>query len=316
MAIESPPGAALAQLQRRRAWVRRLALVAAGLMLATIVLSAFMRLSSSGLGCADWPACYGQALRDASPATPSAGVATARLAHRVVATAVLLLALVLAASTLATRPLLLREGRLALATLALVFALAALGVVSAGATLPAVTLGNLLGGFGTLALCWRLAAPPEGPVPTLQTRRWARLALVLLLLQAALGALVSASHSALACSALADCVRSVQASGWHWQLLNPWLQPVLDASPPFNPRGATLQLLHRGGALLLLAALAAVALAARRQGLRREAPALALLLGLQLLSGALLADAGWPLLQVLLHNATAALLLARLARLV
>ena len=49
--------------QRRHAWLHRLALVAAALVLSITSLSAFIRLSNAGLGCDEWPQCYGSRLR-------------------------------------------------------------------------------------------------------------------------------------------------------------------------------------------------------------------------------------------------------------
>lgn len=150
-----------AELTRRLNLVRRMAWLCAALMLATIALSAFMRLSSNGLGCADWPACYGQSAREAAEALVSGqiqagaggstAVAVARVLHRIVASVVLILVITLTLATLATKPRLPREGPLSMALLLLALGLAALGVVTAGATLPAVTVGNLMGGFVMLA---------------------------------------------------------------------------------------------------------------------------------------------------------------------
>lgn len=300
--------------------IRRIAGLCAGLMVATIVLSAYMRLWQSGLGCSDWPACYGQNLRDAAAgmASPgSHGVALARLAHRIVASLVLVLALMLVMTTLTSRPRLRREGRLSLALLLLALALAALGIVTAGATLPVVTLGNLVGGFVMLALCARLAAAPR-PLRTTAgsgLARWVWPALALLLTQVALGALISGSYAALSCSGWADCVQTAAAAGWDWQALNPWSAPTLDARPPFNAAGALVQLAHRLGAALLLPLLMAVIGMAWRSGRRREALALALMLALQGLLGWSMVAAGLPMSGVLLHNLNAALMLAVLVRL-
>ncbi|HYG13631.1 MAG TPA: COX15/CtaA family protein, partial [Methylophilaceae bacterium] len=41
------------------AWFRRLALFASVLALCVVVLGAYVRLSDAGLGCPDWPGCYG-----------------------------------------------------------------------------------------------------------------------------------------------------------------------------------------------------------------------------------------------------------------
>jgi cytochrome c oxidase assembly protein subunit 15 len=302
---------------RRRAQVRRLARICVALMLATIVLSAYLRLSQAGLGCSDWPACYGQVLRAGGTLPASAaglGESLARLAHRIVATAFLGLAVALLVMSRRPPPALRPEARLTLALLLLTLALAALGVVTRGSTLPAVTLGNLLGGFGLLAISVRLAAPPA-VAPTVQLRRWAAVALLAVLAQATLGALISGSFAALACGDWAECSRSALAAGWDPQALNPWQALPPDAAAPGRPRGAWLQLLHRGGALLLLPLLAMVALLALRQGRRATALAIGGLLTLQLMLGLWTTASGLPLAAVLLHNLIAALLLALLARL-
>ena len=145
--------------------------------------------------------------------------------------------------------------------------------------------------------------------------RWARLGLLLLLGQAALGAMVGASQAALACSGWSDCFAAARSVGWDWQHLNPWQAPGPDAAAPGHPRGVWLQLLHRTWALTLMPVLAPVALYAHRHGQRSTSLALVVLLALQLLLGGLLAPAGLPLVQVLLHNLTAALVLTLLARL-
>lgn len=319
-----PPFTPDAGQARRLVMVRRLALICAALMLATIVLSAFMRLSQAGLGCADWPACYGQNLSSVAQApAPGTAVIVARMLHRIVASLVLVLVIMLTLSTLAMRPRLHVEGRLSAVMLLLTLALSALGVVTAGATLPAVTLGNLIGGFLMLALCWRLAATPASaaaPVArmTHQARtplqRWAALALAMLLVQVALGALVSGSYAALSCQGWADCSKSAAAAGWDWQAMNPWHRPQL-ADLPFNPGGALAQLAHRLGALLLPPLFAVVALLAWRRQHRTEALLLLSLLALQATLGWAGVAAGLPIALVLMHNLNAALMLALLTRL-
>lgn len=305
-----PPAALRRRLTCWLAWI------GAALMLAIIGLSAYLRLRQAGLGCSPWPACYGQILGP-GPVGAMADVATAaaRQAHRLTASAMLLLALVLCALTLGPRPRLRREGRLALGVLALTLGLAALGVVSRGSTLPAVVLGNLLGGFLTLALCARLAAAAgDAAPPSPALRRWARLALLLVLLQASLGGLVSASFSAIGCGSWSECAQAAHGADWSWRLLDPWLAPTPDALLPGQPRGAWLQWLHRAGAWFVLGAGLLAAGRALLERRRLLALLLAGLLALQLTNGLLLAPASLSLAQVLVHNLVSALLLALLAR--
>lgn len=308
----SPPDRAAPARRRLICW---LAWAGAALMLAIVGLSAFLRLRQAGLGCVDWPACYGQVL-GAAAAPADAAARAARQSHRLAASAMLLLALALCALALAPRPRLWREGRLALGVLALTLGLALLGVASGSSTLPAVVLGNLLGGFLTLALCARLAAVAGEAAPASpRLRAWARLALALVLLQVILGGLVSATFSATSCGSWRECADAARGAAWHWRLLDPWLAPTADALLPAQPRGAWLQWLHRAGAWLVLGA--GLLTAARALGDRRRLLALLLagLLALQFTNGLLLAPAGLGLGQVLVHNLVSALLLALLARL-
>lgn len=284
-------------------------------MLAIVGLSAYLRLRQAGLGCATWPACYGRILGSMPATISDAAIAAARQSHRIAASAMLLLALALCALTLGPRPRLWREGRLALGVLALTLGLAALGVGAGSSTLPAVVLGNLLGGFLTLALCARLAAVATGAAPASgRLRAWARLACVLVLLQVALGGLVSATFGALSCGSWRECADAARGLAWHWGLLDPWLGPTADALLPAQPRGAWLQWLHRSGAWLVLGAGLLVAARALLDRRRLLAGLLAVLLALQLTNGLLLAPASLALGQVLAHNLLSALLLALLAR--
>jgi len=216
-------------------------------------------------------------------------------------------------STWLTKPTLPREGWLAAALLALAVGLAVLGIVTPGARVPAVALGNLLGGFLMLALCARLAAPE----PSRESRLgvWAVTGTVVIALQVGLGALVSGSFAALSCSSLTDCLTTAQAGGWSWQTLNPWQVPVFDTSARVNPAGSFAQWVHRVGALIVLPMLALLGALAWQRGRRRAGGALLLLAALQTAMGLLAASGGQPIGVVLLHNLFAALSLALLVRL-
>jgi len=303
--------------ERRLHLVRRMALVCSALMLATITLSAFMRLSQAGLGCEPWPGCYAQSAREAAAgvaSTAAAGhaVAAARLAHRLVATGVLILAITMVLSTWLSKPALPREGRLAAGVLVLALGLAVLGIVTPGARVPAIALGNLLGGFLMLALCWRLAAPAQWRPPG--SGIWAWVAALALVVQIGLGALVSGSHAALSCSGLADCVAAARGAGWDLRALHPWQIPTLAATPRVNDAGALVQLLHRALAPLAGVALLGLGLRAWRRGQRRSALRLGLLTAGVVAIGLMSVASGLPIAIVLLHNALAALLLAVVVR--
>ncbi len=238
--LDTPP-------ERRLLLLRRLAGVCAVLVLVVTSLSAYLRLSKAGVGCSDWPQCYGQSLRElqqgvAVSAEEQAATAVARLVHRVAATGALLLVVTMVLVCLGTRPLLRDEGALAVALLGLALFLAVLGRWSSDARIPAVTLGNLLGGFMMVALSVRLAVAGLALEPP-RLRLWVGAALLAMLAQIALGGLVSASFSALSCGTLDDCLARAGQLGWG--ALNPWREPMVHSMPSVNPDGALANLLHR-----------------------------------------------------------------------
>jgi cytochrome c oxidase assembly protein subunit 15 len=285
--------------------LRRIALAALLLILAVTTLSAYMRLANAGLGCADWPACYGAQLRtpDAAIAASDTSVAIARVLHRLAAMTVLVLALTIAAAAFSSRPRQVREAALAVALIAVALGLAVLGRYSAGAVLPIIAIGNVLGGFAMVALSfatWRGATPGT---------RWSRPASVLLALivvQIASGVLVSASYSGLSCTGFPDCGGAVDLS---WSLLDPMRVPRFEASLPIHPEGALAQMLHRGLALLVTLAAVATGIAAWRNGQRRAAAMLVAVLTVQIGLGITLVLAALPFAAALMHNLVAALML-------
>ncbi len=177
---------------------RAIALACVVLMLLVVIASAWLRLAQPRPVCADWPGCRSAEQPVLANAAPSllghAGVLTlVRATHRVAASTVLLLVIALVALALAQRPRAPVLGRRALVMLALTLALAALGVVTAGARSAAVLLGNLLGGFALLAAAWSaLCDLQDRSAPTATLASWAAAGALCWLLQAALGALAGA----------------------------------------------------------------------------------------------------------------------------
>jgi cytochrome c oxidase assembly protein subunit 15 len=303
---------------RRLVFLRRLALICAAAVLTVTSLSAYIRLSKAGSGCADRPQCYGQSLRPlqqgVAPGTAEpAAIRGARAAHRVVALLALLLVVMMVTICFTARPVWRAEGSMALGLLALVAFLAVLGRWSSGARVPAVTIGNLLGGFSMVALSLRLALAGR-PLAAVHLRPWAIVATLLLLAQVALGGLISAARAGLSCVDWVDCVKGARDVGW--STLDPWRVPVLSASAPFNPDGALAQALHRGLAvgLVLLASLLAVL--AWQRGRPRSAAALLAVLAAQVTVGLAMVHGSLPLGLAMLHNGLAACLFAALVLLI
>lgn len=308
----------------RRNSLRKLAFWCAALVLAITSLSAFIRLSQAGLGCEPWPECFGSALRAAqngaaAPSGDSAAVKMARMAHRVIATAALAGVVTMVALCLVGRPRMWRDGVLSLLLVVLAVGLAVLGVRTGGSRLPAVAMGNLLGGMLMFALCWRLATPSvrrySGATKTVSVL--AGIVAVVLLGQIALGALTSASYAGQSCSGMLECLQSADAASWRWTMLDPWREPrwAVDVDPR-NGAAALTQLVHRVGALALVLLLVPLAALALRDGRRFQAWSLLVLLALQLAMGVLMVGTGLALPLALAHNLIAVLMLALTVRLI
>lgn len=307
--------------ERRLLVLRRLALLCVLSVLAVTTLSAFLRHAKAGLGCAEWPACYGADLRAAQrseppPAAEQATTAVARMAHRIVATLVLLWIAIMLMVCFGARPFLVREGRVVLALLVLALGLAVLGRWSSDARVPAVAMANLCGGFAMLALCVRLAAMVGRPGRASTCRHALAAGLLLLSAQILLGSLVSASYAGLSCD-LGHCGAAELLRITDWSGLDPWREPALDSvKPGQTPAGALALGLHRTLALPVAAMLGALAFLAWRSGRRHIGATLLVLLGAQVALGLTITFFALPMAAVLLHNLFAASLLATLSLLI
>jgi cytochrome c oxidase assembly protein subunit 15 len=192
---------------------------------------------------------------------------------------------------------------------------------------PAVTLGNLLGGLAMLGLSARLGASagslpgpsagvdgPSAPATADRVRlaTAARALLALVFAQAALGALASASYAGLSCATLADCWHG--ATGVDAATLDPWREPRIAPGGGAAEPGALIQLLHRAGAVGVGVGAAAVAALAWRRRRTATSVALVALVALEIALGLAMVGAALPPGQAVLHNIVAALLVALLAR--
>ena len=289
--------------------MRGLVLAALLLVLVITTTSAYIRLSQAGFGCADWPACYGRSVTaySAGQLIPEqSALFWARALHRLAAssTGILLLLIVF----LGWHQLKHRSARLAaVATVALAGFLAWLGLLTPS-KLPAVTLGNLLGGMSLLALLWWLHQRDRGGGRKLQ---W--LALAALALQIALGGMIGARHAALSCITLPACAGGWWPDALDWRVFNPFFA-MAESSLSSAAREALI-MSHRYGAVLVAGILCLSGVKAIRRGARAAAGGWLLLglLGLQLLLGTGMVLANFPLPLTLLHNLGAALLLGATA---
>lgn len=276
------------------------------LMAVIILLSAHMRLSGAGLGCPDWPACYGRNLAGLAPPHPN----WVNTTHRIAASTMGFTILAIASLAWRRRHIAPGDFPPALALLGLTAFLAVLGKWTHDPHLPAVALGNLLGGLGMLALLWRLhlGYTPQYAASS-HLRRWVSLGLGLLAAQIALGGMVGASFAALSCTGPSGC------DGWlqHASLaaFNPFQVLKVAQSGNFIPAEAqqTLYMTHRFFALLVFCYLAWLGICMIRENLRRNAMLLIAVLTLQVALEISAVAYSLPLFLVLIHNATAAFLL-------
>ena len=308
-----------------------------------VLFGAFTRLSDSGLGCPDWPGCYGNAsplgahheIQSAQASLPSGpvthGKAWIEMTHRYLATAVgAVIALLAAWSWLAHRrraAVLSSEATIspwwATATLAWICLQGAFGALTVTMKLyPAIVTAHLLGGLVLLALLV-VQAESYRPVPLAlpaALQRGALFVAVLALVQIALGGWVSTNYAVLACRDFPTC----QGTWWpamdfdHGFTLLRELGAGKDGGYlPFAALTA-IHMSHRIGAAIVLAALAWLAWAlhaTQDASARRFALALAGVALWQLASGLSNVVLGWPLLSALGHTGGAAALVVVLTML-
>lgn len=313
------------------------------LALCVVILGAFTRLRDAGLGCPDWPGCYGhltwpntpEQIAQAEARFPDAPFevhkAWPEVVHRYFAGTLGLT--ILAIAFLAWRhrnepgqPL-----KLPLFLLGLVILQALFGMWTVTLKLwPQVVTAHLLGGFTTLALLWLLSLRLSNrawPQPNVPLHHWhslrplALIGLLLVIVQIALGGWTSSNYAALACPDLPTC----QGQWW----------PPMDAAAGFNifqeigpnylggqldgEARVAIHVGHRIGALVvtlyLLFLLSRLYKFAGGAAMRRQANVIAVLLAIQLCLG--LSNILWslPLPIAVAHNAGGALLLLALVSL-
>jgi len=313
----------------RAARLDALAWLAVFLTFDLVLFGAYTRLSDSGLGCPDWPGCYGEAspfgaasrIESAARALPSGPVTHAKawveMAHRYFATGVGALIVVFALlSWLEHR----RRPQTLLSpwwpTLAVLWVCVqgAFGALTVTMKLyPAIVTAHLLGGLGLLALLAGLAQARAAQPLALPAgvRRIAVATAALCVVQIALGGWVSTNYAVLACTDFPTC----QGSWW----------PAMDFADGFTLRRelgtardgayltfAALTAIHYTHRLTAYAVLCALAWLAwrlhrtRAHAARRFGVAFGVLGAWQLASGLANVTLGWPLAAALAHTAGAA----------
>lgn len=300
-----------------------------------ITKGAYVRLSDAGLGCPDWPGCYGHLLVPQSPeavtnpahlaARPlEQGKAWLEMIHRYLASVLGLLILALAALAWRRRsvpgqplfaptllvPLVCLQGALGMWTVTLLLK-------------PLVVTAHLVGGMTTFALLiWNLcAASAPNAKPLNETLKpLSLLALAVVAVQIFLGGWTSTNYAALACTDFPTC----QGSFWPrmsfaeaftlWRGLGVNYEfGVLD-----TPARTAIHYTHRLWAVVVAIVVTVTALRAWASGQRsgrRVGSCILVLLALQIALGVTNVLQGLPLPVAVMHNGVAALLLGSLVTL-
>ena len=297
------------------------------------MLGGYTRLSDSGLGCPDWPGCFGHVAPTGS-AEHYASDADVRKAwtemiHRYFASTLGLIILVIAALSIRAR----REPGVsvwfALALLMLVVFQGILGMLTVTWLLkPLIVTGHLVGGLTTFAvLLWlwlsmhARARPVDGVSVYAgnsviehggRARLWAGLALGALAIQVWLGGWTSSNYAAVACPDVPKCQAQWIPDAnfkdafvlWRGLGIN-YAGGVLD-----HPARVAIHFTHRVGATVatLLLLIAAVLSFRLGPGPRWAGVAVLLALALQLSIGVFMVLRAFPLPLAAAHNAGAALL--------
>ncbi len=184
---------------------RTLALIAVSLAFIVVVMGAYVRLSDAGLGCPDWPFCYGKPVPANIADTHALAKAWKEMGHRYLAGTLGLLVVALAILAWRMR----RSAALATSIVAVVIIQATLGAWTVTMLLkPAIVTAHLIGGMTTLSLLAWLALVqwPHTPAPEMRALRIVSgVALTAIAIQIVLGGWVSANYAALACPELPRC---------------------------------------------------------------------------------------------------------------
>ncbi|MDX1381236.1 MAG: COX15/CtaA family protein [Xanthomonadales bacterium] len=311
--------------------IHRFAVIAAIIALCVVVLGAWVRLSDAGLGCPDWPGCYGQMtwptasdeIETANQAFPErpveVGKAWREMVHRYLAGILVLMVVGLNWRAWFGSPTERTHRALTTFLLVLILFQAALGMWTVTLKLkPIIVVAHLAGGMLTFSLiCWlayRSSKHHIDPSPLARRLRpWVALGLVVLSGQILLGGWTSANYAALACTDLPMCQQQWLPETDFSEGFQLWREVGVDyEGGVLDPAARTaIHLTHRIGAVITLLVLGALAAALLRRPATRGGGVLLLTAVLaQFTLGMLNVVLYLPLWSATAHNAGAALLLA------
>lgn len=295
------------------------------LALIVIVLGAYTRLSDAGLGCPDWPGCYGQlsvpdnvVVGDEFQRPLEKGKAWKEMVHRYVAGTLGLLILAILFMVMKGLPKTKQTLGLPIALLVMVTFQALLGMWTVTMLLsPIIVSAHLLGGLTTISLLWWLYLNQKEKLSLdglSKFKSFVGLGLALVVIQIFLGGWTSSNYAAVACGAdLPTC-----ASQW-WPTMDFAKGFDIGHKPGVNyefgvldsPARMAIQMVHRIGALVVFIYCFSLALSLLKQnnGLKTLGGILLVVLITQVSLGIMNVVLLLPLSVAVLHNLVAVLLL-------
>ena len=318
---------------------RKLIAVTVTLTFELIMFGAFTRLTDSGLGCPDWPGCYGQsnplqshaAIKAAEIAMPGGPVtlqkAWIEMVHRYLAMSVGVLIVAQMVLAWARRQQLNAQPWLSTFLFFFVCLQGAFGAWTVTLKLqPIIVTTHLILGMGLLALLsasleQQSTSLPRKPVLAAQASRlrWpAALALLLVFMQIALGGWVSTNYAALACHDYPLCNGSIMPEMDFEHGFHLWRQLGQSKDGGYLPFSALVAVhwVHRNFAILVAVACIWAGWRARKMsGLEKLGTQLLLAICGQIIIGISTVFFSWPLLLAVLHNGMAAMLVLLLTML-
>ena len=311
---------------------RKLIKIAIILGLIVVVLGAYTRLSDAGLGCPDWPTCYGKIVVSNITDTPSLASnivnwqakAWKEMIHRYTASllGLLIVVMTIIAFRATDSQYSKRNKRITLVSLILVITQGILGMLTVTELLnPIIVVLHLLGGMSIVSLLfWLLLKQSKFYYSTNISKtvhRFIIFALVVVSVQIALGGWTSANYAALSCgSYFPTCLGSWLPEAAQFS------QAILPAQPLGinyeygvleNGTRIAIQLLHRSGALVVFITLIVLTFLLKPYpAIRFKLVTLLTLLGIQILLGILNIVLSLPILVAVMHNLVALLLVLSL----
>ncbi len=312
---------------------RKLIVAALLLTLCVVALGAYVRLSDAGLGCPDWPGCYGKitplhasehinvALTENPDGPVSHAKAWKEMVHRYFAGTLGLMVLGIAVLSIRYRHETRGSPLLPIVLLGLIVFQALLGMWTVTELLkPFIVTGHLIGGMSTLALLtwlWQRESGPSlsGMADVRALRLWGVLALAAVALQIVLGGWVSTNYAALACQDFPLCHGEWVPEMDFYHAFTLHRELGMDANGNFLSLDAltAIHWTHRLWAVAVLALVGAMAIKLIRQrGLCVFGALIGLLLLAQIGMGIANVWLSLPLALAVAHNAGAALLLMTL----